>query len=119
MQCSTTPLHTPDTIKETVAMVSQAPARDFLLPRLAALVRDAQAAGIARDVAVAVLIDLVTSPDFDVAAPDPSADSEPHDTWQRDQDSIVVAPGVSNQPRPIGAQDEADFVKPFGWFEPS
>jgi hypothetical protein len=77
-----------------------------------------QAAGIARDVAVAVMIDLVTSPAFDTAAPDPKADTEPG-AWQRDQDSIVLVPGTSNQPRPIDAHDEADFVKPFGWFEPS
>ena len=100
-------------------MASATPAHDFLLPRLTALVNDAQAAGFPRDVAVAVLIDLATSPGFDTAAPDPTADSEPHDLWRRDQDSIVLVPGLANLPPPIDARDEADFVKPFGWFEPS
>ena len=45
-------------------MNSMSPARDFLLPRLTALVDEAVASGIAGDVAVAVLIDLVTSPGF-------------------------------------------------------
>jgi hypothetical protein len=46
---------------------------------------------------VAVLIDLVTSPDFDTAAPDPKADSQPHNLWERDQNSVVLVPGSSNQ----------------------
>jgi hypothetical protein len=100
-------------------MADKAPARDFLLPRLTALVNEAEASGIPRDVAVAVLIDLVTSPSFDTAEPDPHADSEPQNLWQRDQDSIVLVPGHLNLPRPIDARDEADFVKPIGWFEPS
>lgn len=100
-------------------MASSAPARDFLLPRLTALVNEAEANGIARDVAVAVLIDLVTSPGFDTAEPDPKADSEPRNLWQRGQDSIVLVPGQPNLPPAIDARDEADFVKPFGWFEPS
>ncbi len=100
-------------------MPSSAPARDFLLPRLTALINETEAAGFARDVAVAVLIDLVTSPAFDTAAPDPKADSEPHNLWKRDQDSIVVAPGSPNVAPAIDARDEADFVKPIGWFEPS
>jgi hypothetical protein len=56
-------------------MATEAPARGFLLPRLTALVNEAEASGIPRDVAVAVLIDLVTSPGFDTAEPDPHADS--------------------------------------------
>jgi len=104
---------------ESTQMAEPAPVHDFLLPRLTALVNEAEAAGIARDITVAVLIDLITSPDFDTAAPDPKADSEPHTLWQRDQDSIVLVPGRPNLPQPIDARDEADFVKPFGWFEPS
>jgi len=100
-------------------MASSAPARDFLLPRLTALVNDAEAAGFPRDVGVAVLIDLVTSPGFDTATPDPKADAEPHNVWQHDQDSIVLVPGGPNLPPSIDARDEADFVKPFGGFEPS
>ncbi len=99
-------------------MATQSPARDFLLPRLSALVDEAVASGIARDVAVAVLIDLVTSPGFDTAAPDPGADSEPHTLWHRDQDSIVLVSGQAPSPRPIDERDEADFVKPIGWSEP-
>jgi hypothetical protein len=94
--------------------------RDFLLPRLTALVDDAAANGIARDVAVAVLIDLITSPRFDTAAPSPRADSEPHPDYQRGPDSMVLVNGVvSAGSLPIDAQDEADFVKPIGIFSPS
>src|SRR5271156_4382295 len=100
-------------------MASNAPARDYLLPRLTALVTEAEASGIAREVAVAVLIDLVTSPGFDTAEPDPKSDSEPNNAWKRDQDSIVLVPGGSNLPLPIDAHAEADFVKPFGPLEPS
>ncbi len=100
-------------------MTSDAPARDFLLPRLTALLDQAVAAGFNRDVAVAVLIDLVTSPEFDSAAPDPHADSEPHAVWHRDADSVVLVAGRADPPLPIDTQDEADFVKPIGWFEPS
>jgi hypothetical protein len=100
-------------------MANAAPAREFLLPRLTALVNEAEASGFSRDVVVAVLIDLVTSPSFDTAAPDPLADSKPRTLWQRDQDSIVLVPGHPNLPRPIDGRDEADFVKPIGWFEPS
>lgn len=100
-------------------MAHDLPARDFLLPRLTALLEAAVAAGIDRDVAVAVLIDLVTSPRFDTAAPDPKADSEPHNLWQRNADSVVLVAGTSNAPRPVDARDEADFVKPFSGLEPS
>jgi hypothetical protein len=98
-------------------MTTESPARDFLLPRLTALVQEAETSGIARDVAVAVLIDLVTSPSFDTAEPDPGADSDPHTLWTRDQDSIVLVAGQPSLPRPIDARDEADFVKPVGWSE--
>ena len=58
-------------------MTSATPAHDFLLPRLAALIDEAAASGIERDVAVAVLTDLVTSPAFNHAVADPQADSQP------------------------------------------
>ena len=58
-------------------MTSDTPAQDFLLPRLRALLQEAQARGIEREVAVAVLTDLITGPDFNTALPDPNADSEP------------------------------------------
>ena len=97
-------------------MTSDSPARDFLLPRLTALVDEAIGRGIARDIAVAVLIDLVTSPDFDTAAPDPADDSAPHPGWDRGPDSVVLVNGVSplGPPDPA-AQDEADFIKPIPW----
>jgi hypothetical protein len=100
-------------------MANDTLAHEFLLPRLTALVNEAVASGIAREVAVAVLIDLATSPGFDTAAPDPHADCEPRALWQRGPDSVVLVAGMPNQPRPIDARDEADFVKPFGWGEPS
>lgn len=101
-------------------MASDSPARDFLLPRLSALVDDAMATGIAKDVAVAVLIDLVTSPAFDTAAPDPMDDSAPHALWDRGPESVVLVHGVSPKgPTPADAQDEADFVKPIGWSSPA
>jgi hypothetical protein len=106
-------------IWETLRMSSEAPARDYLLPRLTALVNDAVATGIARDVAVAVLIDLVTSPGFDTAAPDPMADSAPHALWDRGPDSVVLVDGHASPPLPVDARDEADFIKPFGGMEPS
>ena len=58
-------------------MSSDTPAHDFLLPRLGELVRQAEADGIGRDVAVAVLTDLITGPRFNDAVPDPAADSAP------------------------------------------
>jgi hypothetical protein len=101
-------------------MTSDSPAHDFLLPRLSALIDEAVANGIARDVAVAVLIDLVTSPGFDTAAPDPKADSAPNPQWDRGPDSVVLVNGVSPQgPRDPTSRDEADFVKPIPWFGPS
>lgn len=101
-------------------MTSDSPVRDFLLPRLAGLVNEAMAHGIARDVAVAVLIDLVTSPQFDTAAPKPTDDSAPHQLWDRGPDSLVLVDGMSlNAPPALDAQDEADFVKPIGPFHPS
>ena len=57
-------------------MIAQSPAHDFLLPKLQALIGDAAAHGIARDVAVAVLIDLVTSSRFDCPFMDAKPDSE-------------------------------------------
>jgi len=56
------------------------PAHDFIAPRLAALVEEATAHGILRDVAVAVVTDLITRAPFNTSEPDPLADSEPHPT---------------------------------------
>jgi hypothetical protein len=98
-------------------MLNDTPAHEFLPPRLTALVNEAVGLGNAREVAVAVLIDLVTSPGFDTAAPDPHADAEPRSLWQRGPDSVVLVAGIPSQPKPMGARDEANFVKPFGWGE--
>jgi hypothetical protein len=97
-------------------MTSDSPARDFLLPRLTALVDSAVAAGYAREVAVAVLIDLITSPRFDTATPDPAADAAPQPGWERRPDDPVLIAGRSPQAPPIDAQDEADFIRPLDWF---
>ena len=73
-------------------MTSQTPAHDFLLPRLSALIDEAAAHDIPRDVAVAVLIDLVTGPAFNDAAPDPTADSQPlpdRETGGSDAESLA------------------------------
>ncbi len=94
-------------------MSSNTPVRDFLLPRLTALVAEAEAQGFQRQVAVAVLIDLITAPDFDTAAPDPRDDSEPRPDYERHPDDPPMVHGiVPNGPPAIGAQDEADFVRP-------
>ncbi len=52
-------------------MSEPAPAHAWLQPRLTALLAEAEKAGIARDVAVAVLMDLLSAPPFDTAAPSP------------------------------------------------
>ncbi len=73
-------------------MTSDTPGHDFLLPRLTALINEAVAQGIGRDVAVAVLTDLITAPEFNNAAPDPMADSEPHpDKEPAAQDDVLMA----------------------------
>lgn len=100
-------------------MTSDSPVRDFLLPRLTALVNETTATGVSRDVAVAVLIDLVTSPRFDTAAPDPKADSAPHPDYQRTKGMVLVHGMVPIGALPIDAKDEADFIKPFSPLEPS
>jgi len=51
---------------------------DWLRPKLAALMAEAQAAGIARDVSVAVITDLVNGPAFSVGPP------ETDEEWNKD-----------------------------------
>ena len=94
-------------------MTSNSPIHDFLLPRLTALIDEAVATGTTREIAVAVLIDLITSPRFDTAAPDRKVDSTPHADWDRGPNAPVLVGGVIPLGAPaIGAQDEADFVRP-------
>jgi len=97
-------------------MTTSTPVRDFLLPRLTALVGVAVAQRFARPIAVAVLIDLITAPAFGTAAPSPRADSEPHADYERSSaDPIMIHGVVPGGPQVIGAQDEADFVRPLRW----
>jgi hypothetical protein len=101
--------------REKFGMPSNAPLHNFLLPRLIGLMDEAVATGVGRDVAIAVLIDLVTSPRFDTAAPDPNADSDLHPDYRRDPSLVLVHGVASLGPLPIDAQDNADFVRPMGW----
>lgn len=95
------------------AMTSQAPVRDYLLPRVTALIDEAVATGAAPDVVVAVLIDIITSPRFDTAAPDPLADSEPHRDWDRLKGGAVLVNGTMPVNAPtIGVHAEDDFIAP-------
>jgi hypothetical protein len=97
-------------------MPNGTPARDFLQPRLTALVDEAVTRGFARQVAVAVLIDLITAPDFNTDAPDAKADSAPHSDYERSVDDPPLIGGVAvGGPPAIGEQDEADFVRPLRW----
>ncbi len=73
-------------------MTSQTPAHDFLQPRLTALVDQAAAQGLERDVIVAVLTDLITAPEFNTASADPMADSRPRpDKEPAPQDEVLMA----------------------------
>ena len=58
-------------------MPDETPIHTYLRPRITELVRGAVAQGMARDAVVAVVIDIITSPDFDTAAPSPTDDSVP------------------------------------------
>lgn len=55
--------------------MTDTPAHDWLRPKLAELVRQAELAGFHRDVVVAVLTDLITTPPYVVpeSASDPTA----------------------------------------------
>ena len=50
------------------------PARDWLRPKLLGLLAEAESAGFARDVTVAVLIDLVTGTEFNLPVPNHEPD---------------------------------------------
>jgi hypothetical protein len=97
-------------------MASDSPARDFLLPRLSALVEEAVAQGFARDVTVAVLIDIITSPRFDTAEPNPADDVAPDPKWQLGPDNVILPGGSSIGGRT--APDNADFLRPPGILTP-
>jgi mannose/fructose-specific phosphotransferase system component IIA len=55
-------------------MNQDTPINDWLRPRLAELVRQAERAGFARDTVVAVLTDLITASPFNAAATDSPPD---------------------------------------------
>lgn len=96
------------------------PIHDFLLPRIAALVNEAVGQGMPRDATVAVLIDIVTSPAFDTALPDPHADDPVQPAWERGSDSVPLVGGSAvRQPRRLGERHEADFIRPNTWFNPT
>jgi len=97
-------------------MASDTPIHDFVLPRISALVHEAVAQGFARDTIVAVVIDIITAPQFDTAAPKPTDDSAPHPDYLRSADVVLVDNTIVRPPHQIGAQDEADFVRPLNWF---
>jgi hypothetical protein len=97
-------------------MASDTPIHDFMLPRISALVHEAVAQGFVRDAVVAVVIDIITGPRFDTAAPKPTDDSAPHPDYQRSADVVLVDNTIVEPPRQIGARDEADFVRPLNWF---
>ncbi len=97
-------------------MASDTPIHDFVLPRVSALVDEAVAQGFARDVVVAVVIDIITAPRFDTAAPKPTDDSAPHSDLERSPDVVLVDNTIVEPPEQIGAQHEGDFVRPVDWF---
>jgi hypothetical protein len=53
-------------------MPDETPIHTYLRPRITDLVRGAMAQGMDRDTVVAVVIDIITSPEFDTAAPSPT-----------------------------------------------
>ena len=93
-------------------MPEQNPIHDYLRPRVTALVRDAVAQGMAQDAVVAVLIDIFTSPGFDTAAPDPTADTDIRPDWQRHPDVVLVTDSVIANVPTVGVQAEDDFIAP-------
>jgi hypothetical protein len=95
-------------MEKVTSMAESAPAR-LSAAAPYRVVNEAEAAGIARDIAVGVLIHLVTSPKFATAEPDLDPVSEPRTLWHRHQDSIVLLSGA--------AINEANFARPFVRFE--
>ncbi len=57
--------------------MTETPARDWILHRLNSLLADAEGAGIALDVAVALITDIIDSPDFNTALPQEPEPSHP------------------------------------------
>ncbi len=80
------------------------PAHDWLRPRVAALVNEAERAGIPRDIAVAVIIDLAGAPPFDQAStPEPQPEPAPQDAIAADPLAVeldVARLHETEQPEP-------------------
>lgn len=93
-------------------MANDTPIHDYLRPRVTALVGEAIARGMAQDAVVAVLIDIVTSPGFDTAAPNPATDSDIRPDWERHPGVVLVTDTVAANVPTIGVQAEDDFIAP-------
>jgi hypothetical protein len=83
------------------------PARDFLLPRINAMLTEARGLGISREVAVAVLIDLVTGPGFNDVPLDPTQDAPPvhPDNFPMELSEVAIAEGEAVPVDPTGSFD--------------
>jgi hypothetical protein len=80
--------------------VTQTSPHEWLRPRLAALVAEAAAAGIARDVSVAVITDLINGP-LSAATPPPSPDNPNQDIGEPDymaSDATGTHPSLPDEP---------------------
>lgn len=73
------------------AEVSDTPLHDWLRPRLAQLLRDAGAAGFAREAALAVMTDLATAAPFNMAPP-PAESPLPAGPWPEPSEAGTIHP---------------------------
>jgi hypothetical protein len=76
---------------------------DWLRPKLAALMKEAEGAGIARDVSVAVITDLVNGPLFSAGPPETDEDwnkdiGEP-DEFVNQNEPLTAEPGIADPVR--------------------
>ena len=85
-----------------MAETTEPPAHAWMRPRVEALLREAAAAGIPRDVAVAVMLDAAGSAGVDLA-PLPAETSLPTGPWPHPDDDIADAetPDLSGQLPPL------------------
>jgi hypothetical protein len=99
--------------RSKVSSMTDSPPHDWFRPKLAALVAEAEQAGIARDVSVAVITDLINGPCFNTAAPAANED------WNRDigepEAFVGGTLGRDGAPPRGGAIDRAageNFIQP-------
>ncbi len=85
-----------------MAEPNEPPAHAWMRPRVAALLREAAAAGIPRDVAIAVMLDAAGAAGADLALP-PIETEPPHGPWPHPDDDIADAetPDLSGQLPPL------------------